>query len=1070
MSIFKNSFKKETREQLSARQNAILNRTPTTIKYLNSRNAWIRMTSSVNILTNSNDKEGSTDLAKSNILQGGALLNNSLRSGINNPSAAYSTKTTGGQTNLRGIRPMPGINSIDIKSKSAYGSLREVVVNFQCWDIKQLEELELLYMRPGYTTLIEWGWLPYLKNDSSLMYNIIPYDGMFIKNITKEKIWEDTFKKSLTESCNYDSLFGYIKNYSWSARPDGGYDCTTTIISIGEILESLKVNYTPQNLKLVENSKGLVFDLISGDVVKKYKKNILAGLFSELYEEVSKNNEGSEDGNIYDAKGYNFFILKKDLKTNDDDDEDKLVGAQSNSKQIYINIGGLIYLLNEKNLLQDKKSGKPLTPFSIREREYDKSPLNNDNPEGYLLCLAHPLQLSVDPTICYIKNETWGNIQPPSDEEIDNTSGNDIVRFSNTDYSSILENINKENSKFDSSEEFIVNEVKKISFEPNELKEINRQSWARYNKSFYDILDTSLTQSEINDIFGNNNSSTPSERELLSSRIGIIKSDPVEDLKEKKEEIQEFIKNASDKSKYLSSDANDYFLGNDPYSELGIIGNIYVNLQFLYSLSLDSNLESQDKKEKQEISIYDFLKSMMTSISDATGNVNNFDIHVDPIDGISRIIDINYVDTQSRTEAYDNAFELNLQGLNTTVRSYKLESQIFPEQSTIVAIGAQAKGGALGVNSNTMVDFNKNIIDRVLPEKVDANINTENEENSRKEQLENLYENLKTIYSYIGDTTGFWSFSPYSSQFDVNNASSYKNALRDIISYFQSFTKSDSKNRAIIPTKLSIEMDGIGGLIIGHLFKIPENLLPMGYKGGKLGSKQGYIITGISHKLNGKDWVTGIEAQTIILDTPTGDKVNFKESLKEAVTAVVQGNPERAVKTLKNSGVLNTPEKISSKYGNINLAGKTTDYQVSTIVSPFPLYIINSKGQKVKIGNKFSCNSKVKNSLQSIFNDISKEYTIQEIEENGFDIFDGCINVRTKRGGSSASTHSWGIAVDINALPNGLQATSKSSPPAKYSAPKYKKYIDIWYRHGFKSFGRELDRDYMHFQVNDVTF
>ena len=283
----------------------------------------------------------------------------------------------------------------------------------------------------------------------------------------------------------------------------------------------------------------------------------------------------------------------------------------------------------------------------------------------------------------------------------------------------------------------------------------------------------------------------------------------------------------------------------------------------------------------------------MAQISDSIGNVNNFDVHIDPVDNIARIIDINYVDEISRVEAYNNAFVLEVQGLNSVVRSYKLESQIFPEQSTMIAIGAQAQGGALGENSNTLIDFNKNLIDRILPEKKDANINTEDQASAINEQISALEENLKTIYTFLGDTTGFWG--AYTPSFDVNSASSYKGALRDIIAYFQSFTKSNSKNRAIIPTKLSIDMDGIGGLVIGHLFRIPENLLPRGYKGLGTGSKLGYIITGVSHKLSGKDWVTGIEAQTIILDEPSGVDISFKGILKEATTAAVSGNAAAAV-------------------------------------------------------------------------------------------------------------------------------------------------------------------------------
>ena len=163
-----------------------------------------------------------------------------------------------------------------------------MVVKFQCWDIKQLEDLELLYMRPGYTVLVEWGWSPYLKNDGKLEYTIQTFD-IITKTPSKETIWEELFEKSKNTGGNYDAMFGYVKNYSWSAREDGGYDCSTTIISIGEILESLKINYSPFTTKLTEGTKGLL-NIISldRDLVGKYKKNILAGLFGELYATVIK--------------------------------------------------------------------------------------------------------------------------------------------------------------------------------------------------------------------------------------------------------------------------------------------------------------------------------------------------------------------------------------------------------------------------------------------------------------------------------------------------------------------------------------------------------------------------------------------------------------------------------------------------------------------------------------------------------------------------------------------------------------------------------------------------------------
>jgi hypothetical protein len=174
MSIFRNTFTPEVKGQLKARQNAVQRRNPNDIIYQNSRNSWVRMTSGVNV-------GGKDTLAKQYILQGGVLNNKKLREGVGDASSAYSNYApslnpynTGGTA---GLKPMPGITSVDVKSKTAYGSLREVTVNFLCHNIQQLEDLELLYMRPGYTVLVEWGWTPYLDNAGNIQSNISFYDG-----------------------------------------------------------------------------------------------------------------------------------------------------------------------------------------------------------------------------------------------------------------------------------------------------------------------------------------------------------------------------------------------------------------------------------------------------------------------------------------------------------------------------------------------------------------------------------------------------------------------------------------------------------------------------------------------------------------------------------------------------------------------------------------------------------------------------------------------------------------------------------------------------------------------------
>jgi hypothetical protein len=968
MSIFKDTFIPEVQKQLGVRQNALLQRTPNSIKYLLSRNAWIRMTSSVNV-------DGSDFLAKNNILQGGVRgLIGGVRDGFpivgDNSSTsfpAYDRITSENTPHQRGVRPMPGITDINVKSKSAYGSLREVVVNFQCWDIKQLEELELLYMRPGYTVLVEWGWNPYLMDENKPLENFLGYLPMFDKQVennkipTKEQIWSTIFNISKKTGGNYDAMFGYIKNYSWSARPDGGYDCSTTIISIGEVIESLKINYTPLNLDVASQPTGLLFQTVTDEVTKRYKKNILAGLFAELYEKMygipANTNfiEGSdaELGKTFSFQGnlkttdLQFYIRKLSLKALSSDDEEKLVNSKAPEVQLYIKLSSLVNLLNEKVILSDKKYKTPLVKLSTKERSYDKS---DGNANKDLLCLAHPLQISVDPSICLVGNDLWSNIKDTSQPKDSSDSGFTTViddkkakadlKVGNkydAQIQTIIDNVNSYDPT-NGNETKIIDVLQPIAAQgPQALAELNREFMINNseksritkviqsrvqatssvprtsNISLFDYISggftAPLTKSQLNEALG---ITKEGEKPDLLKAIQTVEWANAENLKKTKAENSELQQKAIAGAQYLKYLDSFFSPGSD--QERGIIGNIYINLQYLYGLSLDNNLESQDKKEKQEIAIYDYIKNVISSVSNVTGNINNFDIHVDPVDNVARIIDINYVNDKNKTEVLnkENTFTLQIQNTSSTVRNYKLESEIFQEQSTMVAIGAQVQGGALGTDSNTMSGFNKNITDRIIPIKKDTNTQEkENEAKTRETEYGYLVDSLSTIYSFFADTTQEWIFWSKAS-YDANSSAQYAGALRDVISKITSFSKNPNKYNAIIPTKLSLEMDGIGGLVIGHIFRIPDDALPKGYKGGAFGSKLGYIITGIGHKISNNDWTTNIDSQTIILDDPTeGIDVDYKALVQIVANSFVKGA------TAVPADLTNPP--ITTSSGNVTI-------------------------------------------------------------------------------------------------------------------------------------------------------
>ena len=424
-------------------------------------------------------------------------------------------------------------------------------------------------------------------------------------------------------------------------------------------------------------------------------------------------------------------------------------------------------------------------------------------------------------------------------------------------------------------------------------------------KDFYELMEDdnamNLDNKLANSVITPQGGDTEKAKEAAS---GDPVEKEVEKLEEQKEKFDELAKNAKEGSAFLGNISLPYYVDDDYNTELGIIGNIYVNVKMLYDLAIDASVESQDKKEKNEIALYDFIKNMLAKISPVIGNVNNFDILTDSKNN-AQIVDINLVSKDSPEKMYEDAFPLQLHNLNSTVRSYKLESKIFPEQSTIVAIGAQVEGGALGTDTTTFVAFNRSIRDRIIPVK-NSPPDKLAESNTAKEKLDALLSNLETLYLFFGRLKPTFTAD---ADFDVDKAGNYQNALKDLINYLRAITTSKTSNKAILPTVLSIVMDGIGGLIIGNLFKTNTDILPKGYKGsgqGGIGPNVGYLITGIGHTVGSGDWTTSIDAQTINLDSPKAEITDFDYS---NITINVNATKEKEVVTDTD------PKKITTETG-----------------------------------------------------------------------------------------------------------------------------------------------------------
>lgn len=108
--------------------------------------------------------------------------------------------------------------------------------------------------------------------------------------------------------------------------------------------------------------------------------------------------------------------------------------------------------------------------------------------------------------------------------------------------------------------------------------------------------------------------------------------------------------------------------------------------------------------------------------------------------------------------------------------------------------------------------------------------------------------------------------------------------------------------------------------------------------------------------------------------------------------------------------------------------------------------------RKIKtIPNRIYCNRDLITPLNTAIGNVIDRGLSSEIRT-----WDGCFNIRKKRGGNSISLHSWGIAIDINAAWNRFgQAPTMSKALVKC-------FVDA----GFDWGGRWVKPDGQHFQLS----
>lgn len=349
------------------------NRTDEDLLYLNSKTGWAKLSSGVNV-------EGSNKLAKEYILVAGQYNR-------------HGTDSYSNYTETVGFRPMPGITGVDVRSINRFGVLKEATVTFTCWSVQQLTDLELLYMRPGFTALLEWGHSLYIKDGKKTYDKHVEtvenfFDG---KSISKDKIYDEITKLKKSSGYNYDAILGFVKNFSWSFRADGGYDCTTTLISIGELIESLQV--------LLDVSSHTTTDRTVTTKDENPQATVLQGVMTliknwtqaDAWQQITKQYPDfatrlTKVNGISDIRG---FTSLGGVDIGDQKDTQNLTFT-------YITLQNFCQIINALNLVD--QTGKPLAQINTKIRPIDDP--NTTIPSAkYKTFKYHE---SIDPSTCLI--------------------------------------------------------------------------------------------------------------------------------------------------------------------------------------------------------------------------------------------------------------------------------------------------------------------------------------------------------------------------------------------------------------------------------------------------------------------------------------------------------------------------------------------------------------------------------------------------------------------------------------------------------------------------------------------
>jgi hypothetical protein len=838
-------FKNYVAQQINARQKAHgsgtdgTSRTPEQITYLNSKTAWVKLASGIKVNDARVQAEGIRpglawgQLARNYILYGGV---SSLQDGYLKQRGTYSdannvwdyikgtynvsARTTDNKnTGKYGLSPMPGIIGAEIKSLNR-GSIKRAEVTIKCYTPDQFQIIDLIYLRLGYTMFLEWGWAPYLDNSGKLQANyttLIESENGFFSDKWKDKSYSaflpaiEAYRKG--KDGNYDGLLCKVVNFNWTFAQDGSYDITLSLISLGDVVESLKLNIPPskQMSTFVNQSYALYNNEDTGDasIIPSPADNVISSylFLQKLY--LDKDNNPDGNGKSADER------------------------ANVDSCDVYSTINGTRIPLAGHFIVPPKNGAISLSTITDTYNASSKADaIKWLEDHGYTTSNGYAEVENIDNSSSknafslsvYDEDDVLVSVKSTPILETTDTNQNkkDVVylNYNNGEDSTDFINDAGFYMRFGHLLEFIRNyAIPKIDGTNKPIVEIDYGKWSNLMYSVpYQVS--------------------------FDPRVCIVNGGELVSRK-------------------------DFFptLEGWKNKEKGYawIMNIYLSHNQILS-SLNGNID-----EKGDVALFDFLQDICNAINKAMGGVNNLEVILDEETNTLKIIDGNYTSTNVK-----KSYELELYGYNPTVkysnfvRNFTLKTEITNDFATMATIGSTAGGYVKGTENTMFSKWNKGLIDRWKEKLVPgdeasrekegevAEPNSEYKENIWKQRLSAFGYTLLDVESWSlldssGDTAGL---SDEIIDKNVAIATEFYKYVQPEIQ--KEVPKYGSPLQGFVPINLSITMDGISGIKIYNALNVSTRFLPKNYP-----DSLKFIIKGVNHSLKDNDWETNIETVTI---------------------------------------------------------------------------------------------------------------------------------------------------------------------------------------------------------------